>query len=116
MDEKNRKEYVDDIRKEYEELRKEYIASQRDKSFVTLAKARSKKPRVDWRAVQIKKPSFLGTRVFADFNLSLVLPYIDWDPFFSTWQIRGKYPNRTYPKIFNDKTVGEEAKKLFANA
>jgi 5-methyltetrahydrofolate--homocysteine methyltransferase len=51
MDDKNRKEYVDDIRKEYEELRKEYIASQRDKSFVTLAKARSKKPRVDWRAV-----------------------------------------------------------------
>ena len=45
-----------------------------------------------------------------------MLEYIDWDPFFSTWQIRGKYPNRTYPKIFNDKTVGEEARKLFDNA
>lgn len=41
------------------------------------------------------------------------MPFIDWDPFFQTWQIRGKYPNRSYPKIFNDKTVGEEAKKLF---
>ena len=42
-----------------------------------------------------------------------MLDYIDWDPFFSTWQIRGKYPNRTYPKIFNDKTVGAEARRLF---
>ena len=42
-----------------------------------------------------------------------MLDYIDWDPFFSTWQIRGKYPNRTYPKIFNDKTVGAEAQRLF---
>lgn len=61
-------------------------------------------------------PSFLGTRVYKNFDLSLVVPYIDWDPFFSTWQIRGKYPNRTYPKIFNDKTVGVEAKKLFDQA
>jgi 5-methyltetrahydrofolate--homocysteine methyltransferase len=45
-----------------------------------------------------------------------VLPYIDWDPFFMTWQLRGKYPNRTYPKIFNDSKVGEEARKLFDNA
>lgn len=45
-----------------------------------------------------------------------LLPYIDWDPFFSSWQIRGKYPNRTYPKIFNDKSVGEEAQKLFNSA
>lgn len=105
-----------DIRAEYEELRKEYLASQKDRSFVTLAKARSKKQRVDWTKINITKPSFLGTRVFADFDLNQVLPYIDWDPFFATWQIRGKYPNRTYPKIFNDKTVGQEAQKLFENA
>ena len=116
MDQKNYSEYTADIRVEYEELRKEYLASQKDKSFVTLAKARSKKQRVDWSKVPITRPTFLGTRVFKDFDLNLVLPYIDWDPFFATWQIRGKYPNRTYPKIFNDKTVGVEAKKLFENA
>ena len=55
----------------------------------------------------------MGTRVFENFDLNQVLDYIDWDPFFSTWQIRGKYPNRTYPKIFNDKTVGAEARRLF---
>ena len=58
----------------------------------------------------------MGTKVFRNFDLQLVLPYIDWDPFFMTWQIRGKYPNRSYPKIFLDKTVGDEAKKLFDNA
>ena len=63
--------------------------------------------------MNITKPSFTGTKVFKNFDLSKVLSYIDWDPFFMTWQIRGKYPNRTYPKIFNDKTVGDEAKKLF---
>ena len=54
--------------------------------------------------------------MFKNFDLNLVLDFIDWDPFFMTWQIRGKYPNRTYPKIFNDKTVGVEAKKLFDKA
>ena len=63
--------------------------------------------------MNITRPTFLGTRVFENFDLNQVLDYIDWDPFFSTWQIRGKYPNRTYPKIFNDKTVGAEARRLF---
>ena len=54
--------------------------------------------------------------MFKNFDLNLVLDFIDWDPFFMTWQIRGKYPTRTYPKIFNDKTVGVEAKKLFDKA
>ena len=97
-------------------MRAEYLDSQKDKSFVSLNKARAKRLATDWRQVSITRPSFLGTRVFNNFDLNQVLPYIDWDPFFSTWQIRGKYPNRTYPKIFNDRTVGVEAKKLFDNA
>jgi len=67
----------------------------------------------DWSKLAIVRPSFIGTKVFMDYDLARVLPWIDWDPFFSTWGLRGKYPNRTYPKIFKDKTVGEEAKKLF---
>jgi len=69
--------------------------------------------RVNWDDANLVRPSFLGTRVFKNYDLNKLIPFIDWDPFFQTWQIRGKYPNRTYPKIFNDKTVGEEAKKLF---
>lgn len=81
-----------------------------------MLKARSKKFKCNWKETTITKPSFTGTKVFTNFDLSKVVNYIDWDPFFMTWQLRGKYPNRTYPKIFNDKTVGEEAKKLFDQA
>ena len=116
LDPNNKEEYIADIKAEYQELRAEYLDSQKDKSFVSLNKARAKRLTTDWRQVSITRPSFLGTRVFNNFDLNEVLPYIDWDPFFSTWQIRGKYPNRTYPKIFNDKTVGVEARKLFDNA
>ena len=64
----------------------------------------------------IPKPKMLGTKVYTDYNLDELLPYIDWNPFFQVWQLRGKYPNRGYPKIFQDETVGEEAKKLHADA
>lgn len=74
--------------------------------------------KTDWDLVKVIKPTILGTQVFKEYDLAKLLPFIDWDPFFQTWQIRGKYPNRTYPKIFKDQTVGEEAQKLFdaANA
>jgi 5-methyltetrahydrofolate--homocysteine methyltransferase len=62
------------------------------------------------------KPKFLGTQVFENYPLEKLIPYIDWDPFFQTWQIRGKYPNRHYPKLFDDPDVGVEAKRLFDEA
>lgn len=52
------------------------------------------------------RPQFLGTRVFDPYDLTKLVDFIDWKPFFDVWQLRGKYPNRGYPKIFNDKTVG----------
>jgi len=62
---------------------------------------------VDWSLLENApvKPAFLGTRVFRDIPIEDVLPYIDWNPFFQVWQLRGRYPNRGYPKIFNDATV-----------
>merc|ERR1712087_987137 len=71
---------------------------------------------VDWSAVDIPTPKTLGIQVFEDYDLKELLPFIDWNPFFQVWQLRGKYPNRGYPKIFDDETVGEEAKKLHADA
>ena len=49
----------------------------------------------------------MGSRTLADYTLEKVEPYIDWKPFFDVWQLRGKYPNRGYPKIFNDAIVGK---------
>ncbi|TSL04190.1 Methionine synthase [Bagarius yarrelli] len=62
------------------------------------------------------QPQFLGMRVFDSYNLRKLVDFIDWKPFFDVWQLRGKYPNRGYPKIFNDKTVGEEARRVFDDA
>ena len=85
LDPNNREEYMQDIKKEYEQVRREYHESQLEKSYVSLAKARSRKVRVDWNKVPIVKPSFLGTKVFVEYDLIKLLPYIDWDPFFQSW-------------------------------
>lgn len=59
-------------------------------------------------------PTFLGRKVFDDYDLNRIIPCIDWKPFFDVWQLRGKYPNRGYPNIFKDATVGENFTKFFA--
>jgi 5-methyltetrahydrofolate--homocysteine methyltransferase len=85
LDKDIRDEYVREVQEEYAALRKEYYDGQKDKSFVSLAKARAKKLKTDWSSVNIVKPSFLGTKVYRNYDLKLLVPYIDWDPFFSTW-------------------------------
>ena len=86
LDPNNKNEYIQDIKNEYEEVRKEYYESQQEKSFVSLSKARNKKMKVaDWHKVPIVKPSFFGTKVFVEYDLEKLIPYIDWDPFFQSW-------------------------------
>ncbi len=85
MDKANSSEYKADIKLEYSQLRSEYLDSQKDRSFASLVKARSRKYKNNWKETKITKPSFTGTRVFTDFDLSKVVQYIDWDPFFMTW-------------------------------
>ena len=55
------------------------------------------------------RPHVMGVTVLNDYDLKKLVPYIDWKPFFDVWQLRGKYPNRGYPKIFNDKDVGKSS-------
>ena len=59
------------------------------------------------------KPSYTGTKAYQNIDLEKIIPFIDWKPFFDVWQIRGKYPNRNYPRIFEDSSIGAEALKLF---
>ena len=56
------------------------------------------------------KPAKIGITVFRDYDIKSLLPYIDWKPFFEVWQLRGKYPNRGYPGLFNDSDVGKDYK------
>merc|ERR1711892_168643 len=110
-------EYVEDIIEEYEEVREDHYENLREKKYFSLEKARVLKMKIDWKdGYQPCTPSFLGTQVFEDYDLSSLVPYIDWEPFFDVWQLRGKYPNSRFPKIFQDETVGQEAEKLYKDA
>ena len=116
LNDKKRDQFMEDVREQYEELREDHYASLAKRKFKTLAQARAAKLPVDWKTHNIPTPKLLGTKTYLDYDLAELVPYIDWNPFFQVWQLRGKYPNRGYPKIFNDETVGEEAKKLHDDA
>jgi len=118
LDEKKRADFELDIKDQYTELREDFYASLEDRKYLTLPEARAKGPKTDWKLPENQpiKPAMLGSRVFKDFPIEEVVRAIDWNPFFQVWQLRGRYPNRGYPKIFKDETVGHEAKKLFDEA
>ena len=101
---------------EYEDMRLDYYDSLAEKKFITIADARAKGANMDFVAnPPAPAPNKLGITPCA-YSLEHVCKFIDWNPFFATWELRGKYPNRGYPKIFNDEAVGSEAKKLFDDA
>jgi 5-methyltetrahydrofolate--homocysteine methyltransferase len=95
------------------EEQKKLVASYegRKQKLVTYADALKNRFATDWDNVKISQPCFTGTQVLTDFSLSEIRSYIDWSPFFMTWELRGKYP-----RIFDDKIVGEQAKELHSDA
>ncbi|KAJ3394537.1 hypothetical protein HDU92_006813 [Lobulomyces angularis] len=117
LDPNSKEDYSLDVRDEYEDLRAEHYEGLKDRRYLSYAQASDKAFKINWKNVPTPvKPTFLGSKVLKDIDLSKLIPHIDWNPFFQTWQLRGKYPNRGFPKIFMDETVGEEAKKLHADA
>lgn len=102
---------LSDIKAEYAKLRVDHAKRGGEKAHVPIAKARENKAKIDWTSFQATKPQFLGTRVYDDYDLNDIAKYIDWTPFFQTWQLHGKFP-----KIFEDKVVGAEAVKLYEDA
>ncbi len=103
--------YIQGIRSEYVKVREAHLANEAKKQRITLAAARANKYAIDWKGYTPPKPSFLGARAFESYNLAELVPYIDWTPFFQTWELSGRYP-----AILSDNKVGAEAKKLFADA
>ncbi len=106
-----REGYIQQIREEYDQMRDRHRGLQKKKNFVSLTEARAEKFSTDWSQRQVKKPGFLGTRVFSQYSLEEISQYIDWTPFFMTWELAGKYPN-----ILEDEVVGEQARILFDDA
>ncbi|NXD15987.1 METH synthase, partial [Nothocercus nigrocapillus] len=117
LDENLKDDFFEEILEEYEDIRQEHYESLKERRYLPLEQARRKGFHNDWLSGHTPvKPKFIGTKVFDDYDLKRLTEYIDWKPFFDVWQLRGKYPNRGFPKIFNDKTVGEEAKRVYNDA
>ena len=109
----NKPAFVADIRAKQEKSRETFANRQNKRPLLSLETARSRAPKFDWAAIDIPKPDFLGTRVFRDVSVKELLDreFIDWGPFFSAWELHGRYPD-----ILTDEVVGVEATKLFADA
>ena len=101
--------FVDDINADYERVRQQH-ANKKVTPLWPLAKARANKTPIDWASYQPTKPKFIGRRVFKNFDLGELAGFIDWGPFFQTWDLAGPFP-----AILEDEMVGAEAKKVYAD-
>lgn len=110
LDDDRRDEFLAKVR-ETQETDRQRFAGQQQKALVPFAEACERRYETDWDAIDICEPSFLGTKTLEDFPLETLREFIDWSPFFATWELHGKFP-----RILEDATVGEEARKLFDDA
>jgi 5-methyltetrahydrofolate--homocysteine methyltransferase len=103
--------FMAEITAKQERQRDEFAARRSRKPLLSLEQARARRPLFDWATVDIPPPEFTGTRIYDPVPLDEIVPFIDWGPFFSAWELHGRFP-----QILEDEVVGEEAKKLFADA
>lgn len=102
--------YLDELKADYERIRAQH-ANKKALPLVTLAEARANKTKIDWARYTSVKPKFIGRRMFKNYDLNELANYIDWGPFFQTWDLAGPYP-----AILNDEIVGESARRVFSDA
>ncbi|WP_136636789.1 methionine synthase [Pseudooceanicola onchidii] len=103
--------YIDGIRAEYSEVAERHERAERAKQRLPLAAARANAMKIDWTDYKVTAPRFTGARVIDDWDLAEIARYIDWTPFFQTWELKG-----VYPRILEDETYGEAARNLFNDA
>ena len=103
--------YKKAIKQDYDVFRDKFLKRSVKKEYKSIEKARENKFKVDWDTSEIVKPNKLGIQVIEDMNLEKLVPFIDWTPFFRSWELHGKYPD-----ILTDNVVGEQATDLFADA
>ena len=103
--------FMVDVTKDYDRVREQNKNAQSQNKFIPIEEARENRFPIDWSKAEIAKPKLIGNKVFTDYPLAELVEYIDWTPFFISWEMKG-----SYPKILKDPTRGEEARKLFADA
>ena len=110
LSDEQREGYLAGIKQDYEKVRVQH-AGKKGPAMVSLAAARANPTKLDWKKYKPTKPTLLGLGVFDAYPLELIVPHIDWTPFFQTWDLAGKYPN-----ILDDEIVGEAARNVFQDA
>jgi 5-methyltetrahydrofolate--homocysteine methyltransferase len=103
--------YIETLKRDYAQFREGFLDRLKTKSYVSLSVARKNKLKIDWNTSEIRKPKELGIQVIKNFDLKLLDNYIDWTPFFRSWELHGRFP-----LILKDKVVGEQASELYKDA
>ncbi|WP_024770658.1 methionine synthase [Aquimarina macrocephali] len=111
LNKRNNQKYVGDLKEDYEKFRDGFLKRTKQKEYLSIEEARKNKYVIDWQTSEIVTPNKLGVKVIEDFDLKKLEPYIDWSPFFRSWDLHGKYP-----AILTDTVVGEQATSLFKDA
>ena len=108
---KNNVVYKEQIREEYDVFREKFLNRTKQKDYISIEEARKRKYKIDWQTSKIVKPKQLGIQIIEDFDITKLEAYIDWSPFFRSWDLHGKYPD-----ILTDSVVGSQATELFKDA
>nr|WP_286760882.1 methionine synthase [Salegentibacter sp. UBA1130] len=111
LKEETRTKYMSDLKAEYDKFRLNFKKRSKVKSFLSIEEARKNKYSIDWKTTQITKPNKSGIQQIDNFDLKELEAFIDWSPFFRSWDLHGRYPD-----ILTDKVVGEQATSLFKDA
>ena len=111
LNKRTNQNYIGAIKADYVKVREGFANRSNNKEYLSLLDARKNKFQIDWNSTEIKAPNFIGTQVFEEVDLTKLVDYIDWTPFFRTWELAGKFP-----VILTDKVVGEAATNLFRDA
>ncbi|MCG8806130.1 methionine synthase [Tenacibaculum finnmarkense] len=103
--------YVAKLKKDYDEFREKFLKRGKAKAYISIEQARKRKFKIDWETSSIVKPKELGVQTLEQVSLKELVPFIDWSPFFRSWDLHGKYP-----AILTDEIVGEQATQLFEDS
>jgi len=103
--------YKEKIRNDYDKFREQFLTRGKRKEYISIEEARKRKFQIDWKESQIVKPKNLGIQILDDLDFNILKDYIDWSPFFRSWDLHGRYPD-----ILNDEIVGVQATELFEDA
>ena len=112
----NRDEFIKETREDYQDLRDNYYLNRTNQKYYSLEEASLKHYQISWETEPPVPPPKHPGITLVSYPIKELREYIDWTPFFSVWQLRGRYPNKGYPKIFEDERVGTQAKKVFSEA